>query len=89
MLECPLYENQREKLRKLFETCGIVHLDLNLLLDVKADDDYKEWRTLILSELELLLLLICLHYLAAYGRQVHSDLFGKLHDVQTFRDFCG
>ena len=53
LLECPLYENQREKLRrKLFETCGIVHLDLNLLLDVKADDDYKEWRTLILSELE-------------------------------------
>ena len=46
LLECPLYENQREKLRrKLFETCGIVHLDLNLLLDVKADDDYKEWRT--------------------------------------------
>ena len=53
LLESPLYENQREKLwRKLFETCGIVHLDLNLLLDVKADDDYKEWRTLILSELE-------------------------------------
>ena len=48
-----LYENQREKLRgKLFETCGIAHLDLNLLLDVKTDDDYKEWRTLILSELE-------------------------------------
>ena len=46
LLECPLYENQREKLRrKLFETCGMVHLVLNLLLDVKADDDYKEWRT--------------------------------------------
>ena len=43
----------RQKLRrKLFETCGIAHLDLNLLLDVKTDDDYKEWRTLILSELE-------------------------------------
>ena len=44
---------RREKLRgKLFETCGIANLDLNLLLDVKADDDYKEWRTLILSEIE-------------------------------------
>ena len=53
LLECPLYENQREKLRrKLFETCGIAHLDLNLLLNVKTVDDYKEWRTLILSELE-------------------------------------
>ena len=53
LLECPLYENQREKLtRKLFETCGITHLDLNLLLDVRTDDDYKERRTLILSELE-------------------------------------
>ena len=53
LLECPLYENQREKLRRiLFEICGIAHLDLNLLLDVKTDDDYKEWRTLILSELE-------------------------------------
>ena len=53
LFECPLYENQREKLRrKLFETCGITHLDLDLLLDVKTDYDYKEWRTLILSELE-------------------------------------
>ena len=53
LLECPLYENQTEKLRRnLFETCGIAHLDLNLLLDVKTDDDYKKWRTLILSELE-------------------------------------
>ena len=36
----------------MFETCGIAHLDLNLLLDVKTDDDYKEWRTIMLSELE-------------------------------------
>ena len=50
LLECPLYENQREKLRrKLFETCGIAHLVLNLLLDVKTEDDYNEWRTLILE----------------------------------------
>ena len=36
----------------MFETCGIAHLDLNLLLDVKTDDNYKEWRTSMLSELE-------------------------------------
>ena len=36
----------------------------------------------------LLLLLICLHYLAAYGRQVHSDLFGKLHDVHKLLLHC-
>ena len=48
-----LAENERENLRrKLFQTCGIIHLDLNLLLDVKTDDEYKEWRTFILCELE-------------------------------------
>ena len=36
----------------------------------------------------LLLLLICLHYLAAYGRQVRSDLFGKLHDVHKLLLHC-
>ena len=38
--------------KKLFETCGIIHLDMNLLLDVKQDDIYKDWRSVILSELE-------------------------------------
>ena len=31
------------------------HLDLNLLLDVKTDDLYKQWRTNILCELETFL----------------------------------
>ena len=37
---------------ELFETCGIIHLDMNLLLDAKKDDDYKDWRSFLLSELE-------------------------------------
>ena len=55
LLECSLFENERENLRrKLFQTCGIIHLGLNLLLDVKTDDEYKEWRTFILCKLETL-----------------------------------
>ena len=38
--------------RKLFETCGIAHLDLNLILDAKRDEEYIEWRSVILTELE-------------------------------------
>ena len=53
LIECELYENEREQLRrKLFEICGIAHLDMNLLLDAKPDDEYKDWRNVILSELE-------------------------------------
>ena len=25
--------------------CGITHLDLNLLLDAKEDDEYEDWRS--------------------------------------------
>ena len=50
LMECELYENGRELLRrKLFESCGIAHLDMNLLLDAKQDDEFKEWRGVILS----------------------------------------
>ena len=41
--ECPKYEN---------DYCGIAHLDLNLLLDVRQDEELKDWRNTILSELE-------------------------------------
>ena len=37
--------------RRLFDCCGIIHLDLNILLDAKQED-FKEWRSLILAELE-------------------------------------
>ena len=57
LMECELFENGRELLRrKLFESCGIAHLDMNLLLDAKHDDKFKEWRGVILSELETFVL---------------------------------
>ena len=53
LIECEMYENGREQLRrKMFEICGIANLDMNLLLDAKHDDEYKDWRNVILSELE-------------------------------------
>ena len=38
--------------KRIFETCGITHLDLSLLLDAKEDDEFKDWRSFMLSELE-------------------------------------
>ena len=38
--------------KKLFEFAGIAYLDMILLLDVKQKDEFKDWRSLILSELE-------------------------------------
>ena len=37
--------------KRLFECCGIIHLDINMLLDAKPEDDYREWIDLNLSEL--------------------------------------
>ena len=53
LLDCQLFENEREIMRNsLFQNCGIIHLDLNVLLDARKDDDFKDWRSIILSELE-------------------------------------
>ena len=53
LLACPLYDEEREIMRKrLFEMCRIIHLDLNILLDARNDDEYKDWRSNILCELE-------------------------------------
>ena len=53
LLECTNYETLREKMRRqLFDCCGIIHLDITILLDAKQEEDFKEWRSLILSELE-------------------------------------
>ena len=38
--------------KRIFETCGITHLDLSLLLDAEEDDEFKDWRSFMLSELE-------------------------------------
>ena len=41
LMECELYENGRELLRrKLFESCEIAQLDMNLLKDAKHDDEF-------------------------------------------------
>ena len=46
-------KNDREKMRrKLFEIGGIAYLDMILLHDAKQKDEFKDWRSLILSELE-------------------------------------
>ena len=39
LLDCQLFENEREIMRKsLFQNCGIIHLDLNVLLDARKED---------------------------------------------------
>ena len=46
-------KNDRETMRRnLFEIGGIVYLNMILLLDAKQKDEFKDWRSLILSELE-------------------------------------
>ena len=53
LLECQEFDTTRELMRKrIFETCGITHLDMSLLLDAKEDDEFKDWRSFMLSELE-------------------------------------
>ena len=42
LLECTNYETLRGKMRRrLFDCCGIIHLDINILLDAKQED-FKE-----------------------------------------------
>ena len=53
LLACPIYEDQREILQqRLFAAAGVTNLDLELLLNMKPDDEFKTDRTYILSELE-------------------------------------
>ena len=48
-------EKEREIMRKrLSQNCGIVHFDLNVLLDARKEDEFKDWRSAILTELETL-----------------------------------
>ena len=37
--------------KQLFEKCGITHLDINVLLYAKENDEYKDWRSFVLTEL--------------------------------------
>jgi len=54
LLHCPIYDNPREILkRNLVVKCGIFHVDLHLLLDIRKDKDANsDWRGCILQELE-------------------------------------
>ena len=52
ILDCCQYENESKQMRMLFKACGINDLDLNILLDTKRDNDYKDQRSFILLELE-------------------------------------
>ena len=36
--------------KNLFQNRGIRHLDLNVLLDARKDDELKDWRSVIISE---------------------------------------
>ena len=38
--------------KRLSQNCGIVHFDLNVLLDARKEDEFKDWRSAILTELE-------------------------------------
>ena len=53
LLACPIYEDQREILQqRLFAAVGVPYLDLELMLKMKPDDEFKTDRTYILSEVE-------------------------------------
>ena len=39
-------------MRRLYKACDITDLDLDILLDAKCANDYKDWRSFILLELE-------------------------------------
>ena len=46
-------KSDREKMRRnLFEIGGIAYLSIIFLLDAKQKDEFKGWRSLILSQLE-------------------------------------
>ena len=38
--------------KRLSQNCGIIHFDLNLLLDARKEDEFKDLRSAILTELE-------------------------------------
>ena len=39
--------------KRIFVCCGIANFGLNMLLDAKQEDDFKDWRNMILSQLEI------------------------------------
>ena len=53
LIGLPIYAEQREILQqRLFAAIGVPYLDLELLLNMKPDDEFKTDQTNILSKLE-------------------------------------
>ena len=53
ILECPLYEDNRQKLQKnLFLQLGIPYLDMDLLLGYSENENLSGWRESVICELE-------------------------------------
>ena len=68
ILECPLYEDNRQRLQKnLFLQLGIPYLDMDLLLGYSENENISGWRESIICELG--------QYIANTGR-----LFSKVAD---------
>ena len=68
LLECPLYEEERDQLLKnLFSQLGINYLDMDLLLGYSENENIPGWRESIINELG--------QYLARTGR-----LFSRVAD---------
>ena len=38
--------------KRLFQNCGVVRLDLNVQLDARKEDKFKDWRSAILTKPE-------------------------------------
>ena len=52
ILECPLYEDNRQKLQKnLFLQLGIPYLDMDLLLGNSENENLSSWRESVVCEL--------------------------------------
>ena len=68
LLECPLYEKERDQLLKnLFSQLGINYLDMDLLLGYSENENIPGWRESNINELG--------QYLASTGR-----LFSRVAD---------
>ena len=71
ILECPLYEDNHQKLQKnLFLQLGIPILDMDLLFSYSENENFSGWRESVLYELG--------QYIANTGR-----LFSRVADVSA------
>ena len=57
--------------KRIFDLCGISVFDLNMLLDMKPEDEFKDWRDTILSQLELY---VVKHDISVHGNHSNSTI---------------